>query len=75
MEVHLVNSDSLLTWALESLAKIIIILQKDSGRSLDDAQAIYLDSILLDLELMHFKIDWLVPFIEKNKVLMLPKSY
>lgn len=76
MEGHVVNSNSLLTWALESLAKTIIILQSDSGRSLDESEAKYLKSILLDFRLMHFKIDWLVPFVEKalalhkNKVIM-----
>ncbi|KNA10272.1 hypothetical protein SOVF_145890 [Spinacia oleracea] len=75
-EGHVVTSNYLLTWALESLAKIIIILQSDPGRSLDDSQAKYLKSTIRDLQLMGFKLDWLVPFVEKalllhkNKVIM-----
>ncbi|XP_056684528.1 uncharacterized protein [Spinacia oleracea] len=65
MQGHVVNSDSLLTWALESLAKIIVILQRGSGMSLNDSQAKYLYSTLLDLRPLRFKLDWLVPFVEK----------
>uniref|UniRef100_A0A803MFT6 KIB1-4 beta-propeller domain-containing protein n=1 Tax=Chenopodium quinoa TaxID=63459 RepID=A0A803MFT6_CHEQI len=76
IEGHVVNSGSLLTWALESLAKMIIFLENNEGRSLDDSQADYLNSVLLDLRLMHFKLDWLMPSVEKvlaphkNKVCM-----
>ncbi|XP_021762699.1 uncharacterized protein LOC110727447 [Chenopodium quinoa] len=75
-EGHVVSSDCLLSWALESLAKIIIILQSNSGSSLDDSQAKYLESTLLDHQLMQLKLDWLVPlvknalFLHKNKVIM-----
>lgn len=48
-----------------SLAKIIITLQSDSGRSLDDSQAKFLNSAIINLQLMHFRIDWLVPHVEK----------
>ncbi|XP_021733499.1 F-box protein SKIP23-like isoform X2 [Chenopodium quinoa] len=75
-EGHVVTSDCLLSWALESLAKIIIILPSSSGSSLDDSQAKYLESTLPDLQLMQFKLDWLVPlvknalFLHKNKDIM-----
>ncbi|XP_056684383.1 uncharacterized protein [Spinacia oleracea] len=66
---HVLHSDSFLTCTLESLAKIIIILQSDSGKSLNDSQAKYLNSTLLDLRSMHLKLEWLVPFVEKALVL------
>lgn len=65
IEGHVVRSNGLLTWALESLANIIIILQKITGDSLNNSQAEYLNSTLVDLQLMHFRLEWLVPFVEK----------
>uniref|UniRef100_A0A803L8B9 KIB1-4 beta-propeller domain-containing protein n=1 Tax=Chenopodium quinoa TaxID=63459 RepID=A0A803L8B9_CHEQI len=62
---HIVQSNSLLTWALESLANMIIILQKNTGDSLNNSQADYLNSTLADLQLMKFRLDWLVPFVER----------
>ncbi|KNA10276.1 hypothetical protein SOVF_145930 [Spinacia oleracea] len=60
-----VRSNDLLTWALESLAKMVIILQKNTGESLDDSQAEYLKLSLVDLQTLHFRLDWMVPFVER----------
>ncbi|XP_021733492.1 uncharacterized protein LOC110700284 isoform X1 [Chenopodium quinoa] len=51
--------------ALESLAKMIVILQTNNMESLTDDQANYLASTMSDLQFMQLKVDWLVPFVEK----------
>lgn len=51
--------------ALESLAKMVLILQANSGKTLTEDKVHYLSSTLSDLQLMHLKVDWLVPFVEK----------
>ncbi|KNA10274.1 hypothetical protein SOVF_145910 [Spinacia oleracea] len=69
-EDHAVRSNGLLTWALESLAKMMIILQNNMGKGkgkspLNESQAEYLTSTLVDLQSMQFRLDWLVPIVEK----------
>ncbi|XP_021753885.1 F-box protein SKIP23-like [Chenopodium quinoa] len=65
IEDHAVCSIGLLTWALESLAKMIVILQDNTRASLNESQADYLRSTLVDLQSMNFKLDWLVPYVER----------
>ncbi|KAK9747824.1 hypothetical protein RND81_02G016600 [Saponaria officinalis] len=61
---HAVSSNSLLTWALESLAKIVIILQTNSSQSFSDSQAAFLRATLKDLRHFHVRLDWLVPYLD-----------
>uniref|UniRef100_A0A803L8B5 Uncharacterized protein n=1 Tax=Chenopodium quinoa TaxID=63459 RepID=A0A803L8B5_CHEQI len=64
-----VRSNGLLTWAFESLAKMMIILQNNKGKgksSLSETQAEYLKNTLIDLQSMKFRLDWLVPIVEKT---------
>ncbi|XP_056684587.1 uncharacterized protein [Spinacia oleracea] len=51
--------------ALESLATMVLILEGNSVRSLSDCQVDYLSSALSDLKCMRFKVDWLIPCVEK----------
>lgn len=64
-----VHSKDMLACILESLAKVIIILQSSSGRTLTKSQCDYAYSVLLDLLQAHLKVEWLVPFVEKARVL------
>ncbi|KAK9747823.1 hypothetical protein RND81_02G016500 [Saponaria officinalis] len=61
---HAVSSNSLLTWALESLAKMVMILQTNTSESLSDSQAAFLRTTLKDLRHFHVQLDWLVPFLD-----------
>ncbi|KAL2935716.1 F-box protein SKIP23 [Bienertia sinuspersici] len=65
LEESRIRNGDLLAKALESLATAFLILKNSSGRSLTKIQADYLDSTLCDLQQMHFKVDWLTPFVEK----------
>lgn len=62
---HTIRSDKLLKWALESLAEMIIILQQNTGNSLDVSQAELLKATLVDLQSMNFRLEWLVPFVTR----------
>ncbi|KAK9747822.1 hypothetical protein RND81_02G016400 [Saponaria officinalis] len=61
---HAVSSNSLLTWALESLAKMVMILQTNTSESLSDSQAAFLRTTLKDLRHFHVQLDWLVPCLD-----------
>ncbi|KNA19290.1 hypothetical protein SOVF_062740 isoform A [Spinacia oleracea] len=67
-----VRSKVMLTLTLESLANIIIFLQKTTLRTLTDSLAQELASNLHDLQCVGLKVDWLVAFVEW--VLTLHKS-
>ncbi|KMT10071.1 hypothetical protein BVRB_5g118340 [Beta vulgaris subsp. vulgaris] len=58
------NKDKLKS-ALESLAKTVMLLQSPSGMCLDNSEVAYINSTVYELECMHFKLDWLYPFIQK----------
>ncbi|KAL2902036.1 F-box protein SKIP23 [Bienertia sinuspersici] len=65
IENNVIASNGLMTWALESLANMILILQSNTGTSLNEVQAEYLKSTLIDLQSMNFRLGWLVPYVEK----------
>lgn len=65
IEEHAVCSNGLLTWGLESLAKMLVTLQNNTATSLNEYQADYLKSTLVDLQSMNFKLDWLSPYVER----------
>lgn len=46
------NDQMILKWALESLAKMVVILQNNTGNSLSDSEAEYLDATLYNLQTM-----------------------
>lgn len=60
-----VHNKDIVAWALESLAKVVILLQSNTGKSLNDYQVDYLNVILCDLKMMRLKVSWLVPFVER----------
>ncbi|XP_074285260.1 uncharacterized protein LOC141610869 [Silene latifolia] len=62
-----VRNSEIIARALESLATIVRILDDSSALSLSDIQAEYIVSTLSDLRYIHFKVDWLIPFVEKAK--------
>ncbi|CAO2826481.1 unnamed protein product [Amaranthus hypochondriacus] len=62
------NDQMILKWALESLAKMAVILQNNS-ENLSDSQAEYLDATLHNLQTMNFKLDWLVPLVKHAHVM------
>lgn len=64
-----VHSEDMLACTLESLATVIIILQSNSGRTLTKSQCDYTNSVLMDLLQVRFKVQWLVPFVEKATAL------
>ncbi|XP_021762822.1 F-box protein SKIP23-like [Chenopodium quinoa] len=65
IEQSAIRSSDTIIMALESVAKVINILQNTSANKLTDHQVNYLVSTLSDLQLMQLKVDWLVPFVEK----------
>ncbi|XP_056685155.1 uncharacterized protein [Spinacia oleracea] len=64
VENSIIRSGDLIAKALESLANVILILEGNSVRSLNDCQVDKLGSTLSDLRCFHFKVDWLVPCVE-----------
>ncbi|KNA03652.1 hypothetical protein SOVF_207070 [Spinacia oleracea] len=60
-----IHSNDFIATTLASLAKLILILQSNSGKTLTDEQAHYMSSTLSDLQSISVKVDWLVPFVEK----------
>lgn len=66
-ERSIVRSKNMLACALESLAEVIKILQSSSGNSLTKSQYDYTSSVLMDLLQLHFKVEWLVPYVEKAR--------
>ncbi|XP_021762794.1 uncharacterized protein LOC110727541 [Chenopodium quinoa] len=60
-----IRNGDIVSRALESLASAVLILEENPVRTLTDSQADYLSSTLSDLRSMQFKVDWLVPFVEK----------
>ncbi|KAL9239648.1 hypothetical protein vseg_013951 [Gypsophila vaccaria] len=64
IEEHVVSSNSLLTWILESLAKMVIIIQTNSNETLEDSQAEFLKATMKDLQHLQIRLDWLVPFLD-----------
>lgn len=62
------NDQMILKWALESLAKMVVVLQNNS-ENLSDSQAEYLDATLHNLQTMNFKLDWLVPLVKHAHVM------
>ncbi|XP_074285279.1 uncharacterized protein LOC141610882 [Silene latifolia] len=60
-----VRNSEIIARALESLVTIVRILDDNSPLSLTNSQADYLVSTLSDLRYIHFKVDWLIPFVEK----------
>ncbi|KMT10111.1 hypothetical protein BVRB_5g118740 [Beta vulgaris subsp. vulgaris] len=72
VEGSAIRSCDTIAVALSSLAKMVLVLQTNSGDTLTDEQAHYLGSTLSDLQYMRLKVDWLTPFVEK--VLMMHKS-
>ncbi|KAH9615455.1 hypothetical protein KSS87_021370 [Heliosperma pusillum] len=69
LENSAVRSDDIIARGLESLATMVRILSDNSALSLNDSQANYLVSTLSDLRYIRFKVDWLVPFVEKAEKL------
>ncbi|XP_074285254.1 uncharacterized protein LOC141610865 isoform X2 [Silene latifolia] len=69
LENSAVRSDDIIARGLESLATIVRILGDNSALSLNDNQANYLVSTLSDLRYIRFKVDWLVPLVEKAEKL------
>lgn len=65
LEGHPIRSNNLVSWALESIAKMEILLENTSDRSLNDSQADYLSSTLFDLQLVRLDVSWLAPSVEK----------
>ncbi|KMT10107.1 hypothetical protein BVRB_5g118700 [Beta vulgaris subsp. vulgaris] len=65
LEGNPIRSCDLVAWALESMAKVVILLQNTSGRSLNNSDAEYLCATLFDLQLMQFNVSWLVPDVVK----------
>lgn len=64
MEDIVIRNGDIVARTLESLATAVQILEGNTCRSLNDCQAGYLRSMLSDLQLGLFKVDWLVAFIE-----------
>ncbi|XP_010679255.2 F-box protein SKIP23 [Beta vulgaris subsp. vulgaris] len=62
---HVMQNNDQLKWALESLANTVMLLQSPSGMCLNDSQVAQLNSTVYQLQCMHFKLDWLHPFIQK----------
>uniref|UniRef100_A0A803L893 Uncharacterized protein n=1 Tax=Chenopodium quinoa TaxID=63459 RepID=A0A803L893_CHEQI len=75
MENITIRNVDIVSKALESLATAVLILEENSARSLSDSQADYLSSTLSDLGCMKFKVDWLVPYVEKAAMLHNSKPY
>ncbi|KAL2935719.1 hypothetical protein RDABS01_018837 [Bienertia sinuspersici] len=65
IENSLIRNGDMVSRALESLAQAILILEQTSVQSLSDSQVDYLKSTLSDLQCMRFKVDWLVPYVDK----------
>uniref|UniRef100_A0A803MFT0 KIB1-4 beta-propeller domain-containing protein n=1 Tax=Chenopodium quinoa TaxID=63459 RepID=A0A803MFT0_CHEQI len=63
LEGQLFRSNDLVASALESMAKMVILLQNTKGRPLNSSEVDYLCSTLYDLHLMRFNISWLVPCV------------
>ncbi|XP_074285246.1 uncharacterized protein LOC141610860 [Silene latifolia] len=55
----------IIAMSLESLVTMVRILDDTSAQSLSDEEVEYLESTLSDLEYNLFKVDWLIPSIEK----------
>ncbi|XP_074299796.1 F-box protein SKIP23-like [Silene latifolia] len=62
---HVVQSDGLLRWALETLAKMVVLLQTNSAQSFSNSQAAFLSATIKDLMHLQFQLNWLLPFVEK----------
>ncbi|XP_021734112.1 F-box protein SKIP23-like [Chenopodium quinoa] len=60
---QLFRSNDLVASALESMAKMVILLQNTKDRPLNSSEVDYLCSTLCDLHLMRFNISWLVPCV------------
>ncbi|KAH9615456.1 hypothetical protein KSS87_021371 [Heliosperma pusillum] len=69
LEYSAVRSYDMISRGLESLATMVLILGDNSAMSLSDTQANYLVSTLSDLGYIRFKVDWLIPFVEKAEKL------
>lgn len=65
LEGPTVRSNDLIAWSLESMAKVAVLLENTSGRSLNDSEADYLSSTICDLQLMRLNVSWLVPSVVK----------
>ncbi|XP_021733525.1 uncharacterized protein LOC110700313 [Chenopodium quinoa] len=65
IEQSAIRSSDTIIMALESVGKVINILQNASANKMTDHQVNNLVSTLSDLQLMQLKVDWLVPFVEK----------
>lgn len=65
IEGHAIRSDVLLKCALEELAKMIIILQQNTQKTLNSSQVENLQSTLADLQTLNFRVEWLVPIVAK----------
>ncbi|XP_021718717.1 uncharacterized protein LOC110686414 isoform X1 [Chenopodium quinoa] len=65
IENSIIRNGDMVSRALELLATAVLILEETSVRSLSDSQADYLNTTLSDLQCMHFKVGWLVPYVEK----------
>lgn len=66
--IKLHSSDFLAT-TLTALAKLILILQTNTGKTLTDDRANYLTSTMSDLLSLGVNVEWLVPFVEKASAL------
>ena len=71
--INLHSSDFLAT-ALSALAKLIHILETNTGKTLTDDRANYLTSTMSDLLSLGVNVEWLVPFVEKASALHQRKS-
>lgn len=62
---HVLQNNGMISQALDSLANVILLLQSESGMSMNVAQAQYLDSTMCFLQGARFRLDWLFPFTQK----------
>lgn len=68
-----VHSKFMISCALESLAKVVIILEGNSGTTLTEAQCNDMTSTMWDLRHLSLRVEWLVPFVEKAVALHISK--
>uniref|UniRef100_A0A803L8A5 KIB1-4 beta-propeller domain-containing protein n=1 Tax=Chenopodium quinoa TaxID=63459 RepID=A0A803L8A5_CHEQI len=64
-EESMIRGEYALRWALESIAKMTILVENSSDGSLSESQAEYVCSTLYHLQILRFNITWLAPSIVK----------
>ncbi|XP_074285245.1 uncharacterized protein LOC141610859 [Silene latifolia] len=65
VEKSVMRNRDIIAMCLESLATMVRILDETSAMSLSDREVDYLVSTLSDLRHNRFKVDWLIPSVEK----------